>query len=139
MASLDVFGLDDIIKDFENVAVLPVGVVDEILTASARIVAEAQKMTARSMLKGDYSQGLIADSITVNNPKTDKRGKRVVSISFSGKRHSNKIAEIAFVNEYGTTRQPARQFMRMAIESSSERAAEAAQNVLNDHFQNNNL
>lgn len=156
MMGFSVHGLDDLIKDFETIAETPEEVIDEMLNAQADVVVKAQKQTARTMLSGPYSQGIVADAIK-KNPRVQytRGGGKVLYINFAGRVYGagrpqggieklkgkgrrkhiavseagNRIAEIAFINEFGKTNQPARPFILAANEESASEATKQAADV----------
>lgn len=121
-------GLAELIQAFEDIEELPDEVVNGMLEAEADVVVEAQKETAEAMLDGPYNKNAVKNAITKGRAKKTRDG-RDLSITFEGEQHGNRIAEIAFVNEYGKTNQPARPFIRMANEKSEDEAADKAAEV----------
>ena len=97
----------------------------EIVTEQQDILYEAQQKTAESMLQGPYYAGGVKEGMTKKPPFSTGNGAEA-HITFEGMQHGNRIGEIAFINEYGKTNQPARHFIQMAIaqeEGNLERAA----------------
>lgn len=136
MARFTVHGLDKLIDSFEAFAELPDDVVDDMMQAAADVVVKAQSDKAKSMLQGPYYKGAV--SAGVRKSKVFKtKGGHGVFINFEGTQHGNRLAEIAFVNEYGKTNQPARPFIRMANEQSAEQATEAAAKVYENYLHKN--
>lgn len=134
-------GLSDLILGFRELAELPGEVIDEMLNAEADVVVEAQKRTARSMLTGQYNAGVVSGAVAKNKRvQLARGGGKVLFINFPGKvygkgrpKGGNRIAEIAFVNEFGKENQPARPFIRAANEQSADEAAKKARDVY-DNF-----
>lgn len=121
------------LQDFEEI---PDSVLDEMLVEGAEVVAEEQKKTAQSMLGGrGYGTGLTASSVKVKKPKR-RKGGREISITFNGTRpngrKSKRNAEVAFINEYGTSRQPAQQFIRIANETAADEALGRQEAIYDD-------
>lgn len=97
----------------------------EIVTEQQDILYEAQQKTAESMLQGPYYAGGVKEGMTKKTPFSTGNGAEA-HITFEGMQHGSRIGEIAFINEYGKTNQPARHFIQMAIaqeEGNLERAA----------------
>lgn len=97
----------------------------EIVTEQQNILYEAQQKTAESMLQGPYYAGGVKEGMTKKKPFSTGNGAEA-HITFEGMQHGSRIGEIAFINEYGKTNQPARHFIQMAIaqeEGNLERAA----------------
>lgn len=128
MASFTVEGLPELKEMFDNIANIPTGVMEDMLNAQADIVVRAQQGTARSMLQGLYYQGMVASGVVKRRPQATGNGGHQY-ISFDGTQHGNRIAEIAFVNEFGKTGQAARPFIETANEKSAQETTEAAQSV----------
>ena len=97
----------------------------EIVAEQQDILYEAQQKTAESMLQGPYYAGGVKEGMTKKTPFSTGNGAEA-HITFEGMQHGSRIGEIAFINEYGKTNQPARHFIQMAIaqeEGNLERAA----------------
>ena len=134
MARFEVSGFDDLQKYFDDVLMLPDDVTDAMLMAEAEVVAEAEKQTASTMLQGPYYQGAVANSIKAGKIKKTNSGK-AIDVEFVGKQHGESIARIAYINEFGKTNQPARPFIRAAVEQSADKAVEKAADVLQKHLE----
>ena len=117
-------GVDALTKVLRDISDIPESVQGEMVDAMATVVSEAQIYTARTMLQGPYYRGDVARSVTKSKVKRLKSGP-VVDIEFKGEAHGNRVAEIAFVNEYGKTGQPARPFIKVANELSDEPSKKA--------------
>lgn len=101
------------------------------LDKQADVVVAAQRETAKSMLKGRYNKGAIRAAIKKGKTKRKKDGL-VKHITFNGKQHGVRLAEIAFINEYGKRGQPARPFIRTANEKCANAAQLAAESVFDN-------
>lgn len=138
MADFQVSGLDDLLLSLQDVAALPEDVQDEMLNAQADVVLAAQKKSALSIA----DTGQTARSLRKGKPKT-RKGIRSISITFSGSRKrgrsTTRNAEIAFVNEYGKTGMPARNFIRTANEQSAAASTQAAATVYDQYLQSKGL
>ena len=129
MAQCKTAGLEGLENLFENLAALPVQVVNDMLFAEADVIIPAQKAKMRVRWSGKYATGKTAESLTKGKIR-QKNYDRRLSLEFRGSHHGTPNTEIAFVNEYGKTNQPARSAIREANEESEDRAVEAAADVL---------
>ena len=127
MAGLDLSGMSDFDDWIDHVAEVPEEIKAEMLTAMADEVAKQQKEEARALLTGPYNKGAVAASVKRGEPNTRGTNPQI-KVTFEGYQHGNRLGEIAFVNEYGKTNQPARPFVMIAnakVEPSAvEKAAE---------------
>lgn len=133
MATLDTVDLARFQLAFEELASLPDAVVDAMLQAEAEVVQKAQAQSAKTMLQGPYNRGAVAAGVHIGKAKTTKDG-RALYLSFSGQQHGTRVAEIAFLNEFGKKGQPPRQFIRAANEKSAERAVQAASDIYDNYL-----
>ena len=136
MARFSVDGLFDF-DELLNAGALHNDVMDKMLHASADVIVNAQKKTAKSILRGKYATGRLAASITKGRVRRSKDG-RSIEIGFKSGRVRGKKeprptsnAEIAFLNEYGKRGQPPRPFIQQANEQCREKAIEAAETEYN--------
>ena len=90
------------------------------------------------MLQGPYYAGDVAKGASLGKPKKTFDGK-CVYVSFKGTAHGNRVAEIAFINEFGKKNQPPRPFISTANEKHAEAAVEAAAKVYDEYLKKNNL
>lgn len=118
-------GLQRALRDLENI---PLEVQKDMVDAMADVVVDAQVFTAGTMLQGPYYKGAVARSVFKSKPRMRKSGP-YVTISFKGMQHGNRLAEIAFVNEYGKKGQNARPFVKKANEISAKASDDAALEV----------
>lgn len=131
MAEFRAVGLDELALSLQEIAEIPEDIQDEMLRAQGNIVAQAQRESAQRY--GIQRTGTLIRSIKPGKVKLDKHGSRVLYVTpvgsrvRGGKKTTN--AEIAFLNEYGTRKQRARQFMRDANERSAEAATQAAADI----------
>lgn len=140
MAYVSTNGLDELLSDLGSIAEIPDSVILDMLVAEAEVVAPAQAAEARAM--GVYDTGKTAESITYDRKlKTSGSGKSI-SVYPKGTRsdgNRRSAAEVAFVNEFGTSSQPARPFINTANEKSADAAVEAAAGVYDRFLQSKNL
>lgn len=150
MARLSSHGLDELQLDLKTIATLPVSVQDEMLTAMAKVTAEAQRQKAKAYGVQAPGSGKTIKSIKPGKVKIDKYGRREIFVTpvgtreRGGKRKGTKSkrvrnAEIAFVNEYGKKNQKARPFVRDGNEASAAASTEAAFQIYDRFLQSNNL
>lgn len=131
MAMMTTDGLDELALGFEELSQLPDGLLDEMLQAEGEIIKDAQIATAQSMLQGPYYAGGVASGIKLGKTKRTRDGKSIY-VTFEGTQHGNRIAEIAFINEFGKHNQPPRPFIQTANEQNAEAAVEAAAKIYDD-------
>ena len=125
MARFVVDGMEALEMTIEEIAKIPSSVKTEMLNAEADVIVAAQKSVGRQM--GVHDTGQTLSSI--------KKGKAVITtdgghidVSPQGTRSGSKTrnAEVAFLNEYGTSRQKARPFMATANKQYGDRAISRA-------------
>lgn len=141
MAQFSFKGLDEVRLTLKEIAEIPEEVQDEMLSAQADVVVEAQK--EKAIAYGVVDTGLMVRSIKKGRPKTVK-GTRVLYVTPHGTRTRGKgkkttNAEIAFVNEFGGRNQKARPFMRAANESCAEATTQAGFAVYDRWLQTKDL
>lgn len=133
MATLDISDLSRLALDYEELALLPDSVMDDALRAGGAVLRESVSREAASMLSGPYSKGAVAASATLTKPRVTKDGKAIY-VTFEGSQHKTRIAEIAYINEYGKHNQAARQFVRTATEKCASEAVDAVEAIYNDYI-----
>ena len=138
MASFNINGLDELILDMEEMAKLPDSVLDEMVTAGGEVIRKAQSQSAAAMLKGPYYRGAVSAGVTLGKPRSRRDG-RAVTISFEGEQHGNRLAEIAYVNEFGKKSQVARPFIKTANEAHADEAVDAELKVYDAWLKSKNL
>lgn len=119
--------------DFEELASIPDDVLDSMIEAEAEIIKEGQAQSAATMLQGPYYKGGIVRSLKIGKVKRSRDGREVF-VTFEGTQHGNRVAEIAFVNEFGKQGQPARPFIREANEKNSDKAVDAAAKIYDQYL-----
>lgn len=140
MAYISTQELDELLSDMESIAEIPDDTVLEMLVAEAEVIAPAQAAEARAM--GVYDTGKTADSITYDRALKVKDSDKSISVYPKGTRsdgNRRSVAEVAFVNEFGTSSQPARPFINTANEKSADAAVEAAAAVYDKFLNSKNL
>ena len=130
--------IDRLIRDFLAVGSIPDDVLKEMVTRKARVIEEGERGTAKTMLQGPYNKGAVAYSVKSSKARKTKSGAQVL-IRCEGEQHGNRLGEIAFINEYGKKSQPARPFIRKAIERWGDAASAEAYKVMRDWMAKNDL
>ena len=144
MADLSIDGLDQLTMDLEELANLPTALLEEMINAESDVVVSAQRTKAKVMLSGKYSKGIVSNAISKKKARKAGDGIRQM-ITVDGivrdeyHRSGTRVAEIAFINEFGKTGQPARPFMKIANEESADAAVSAALKVYDDYLKSKNL
>ena len=136
MATLEVFGFDDLNDAFNRIADIPFEVTAEALTQMADVAADKIKSSGESMgVRDPESSVHILDNIKPAKPKQTPGGGRC-DITFSGTRTRHGIktrnAEIAFINEYGKRGQDARPFVKTAMTRNEEAIAKPGEEIIGD-------
>lgn len=131
MARIEITGFAETLISMEQIANIPDGIIQQMLEAQADIVVKAQKRTASTMLQGPYYKGGVAGGVSKGRYKRTGSGAQQ-EVVFKGTQHGTRIAEIAFINEYGKKNQPARPFIQTANEQSAAETTEAAAKVLHE-------
>lgn len=140
MANLSTSGLEELLDDLEAIAEIPDETLLEMLTAEAEIIAEAQTAEAKAM--GVYDTGKTAQSITYDKKLKETSGGKCIYVYPQGSRsdgNKRRVAEVAFVNEFGTGEQPARPFIKTANEKKGAEAVDAAALILDKFHKSKNL
>lgn len=131
MGRFNVQGMDGLETMFANIAEIPYWVLEDMLDKQADVVVAAQRSTASSMLEGPYNKKAVKAAIKKGKTKRRKDGL-VKHVTFNGSQHGSRLAEIAFINEYGKEGQSARPFVRTANEKCAPDAQIAAEKVFDD-------
>lgn len=134
MPDINLNGLDDLLKAFDNLASIDTDVKVEALDAMARAAAEKIKEYGQNMgVRDDESSTHILDVLKIKKPKLTKDGGHA-DITFAGSRRRGKTstrnAEIAFVNEYGKHGQTARPFIRTAMAENEDKIIKAGAEII---------
>ena len=140
MANLSTSGLEELLDDLEAIEEIPDETLLEMLTAEAEIIAEAQAAEAKAM--GVYDTGKTAQSITYDKKLKETSDGKCIYVYPKGSRsdgNKRRVAEVAFVNEFGTGEQPARPFIKTANEKKGAEAVDAAALVLDKFHKSKNL
>lgn len=138
MATMTTTGLDEYAFDIQELSDLPDEVLREMLQAEGEVIKRAQTETAQSMLQGPYYAGGVASGVRLGKYKRNS-GNATMYVTFEGTQHGNRIAEIAFINEFGKHGQPARPFIRTANEAHADEAVDAAVKVYDNYLRKKGL
>lgn len=140
MANLSTSGLEELLDDLEAIAEIPDETLLEMLTAEAEIIAEAQTAEAKAM--GVYDTGKTAQSITYDKKLKETSDGKCIYVYPKGSRsdgNKRRVAEVAFINEFGKEGQAARPFIKTANEKKGAEAVEAAALVLDKFHKSKKL
>jgi len=148
MAKIRVEGLDELIIDMESAAMMPDEVYLAMVDAKADVFEPRLKSAAESMLSGPRSKGITAKSIKRRNRRKTKYGAKIEVFPDGDRpgggnkkkgKNTRRIAEVAFINEYGARGVPPRPFMRATAETSADATAAAAYDVFDKFLKSKNL
>lgn len=138
MATYSFSGLGDLMLSMQQISEIPEDVQSEMLNAEADIVAKTIKEKGEEY--GVHRTGETLAHIKKGKIKRDKDGNLCIYVTFAGKNEKGtRYAEIAFINNYGTSKQQARPFVTYAEIKAEKPAGEAAEAVYNKWLQSNNL
>ena len=130
---MQVSGMKGLMIAIEKAGEIPENVQKEMVDAKATVTADSLRYFAAKMLTGPYNEYGVARSVTQKKPKMRKSGA-YEEIIFKGTQHGNRLAEIAFVNNFGTKSQKARPFIKEAIEDARDPGSTAAKKVLDEYL-----
>lgn len=142
MARVSLEGFDEINELLRRAGDIPK---DVKISAVEKMTAVAQDRVRdvglRMGVRDPESKVHILDNITHTKAKETQDGA-VSDVTFKGSRVRGKKkpvktsnAEIAFINEYGHTGQPARPFIRTAAEQYADQIAAPGEQVIGDWFE----
>lgn len=139
MASFETYGSDGLIQAFQRMSNIPDDVKINALNSMGKIAADSQKETGeRHGVRDPKSSVHILDNIKVNKPKIGDAGGSI-TITFEGTRPNGNTeirnAEIAFIQEYGTDKIPAQQFIREAMETAADNIGKAGEKIIQDYIE----
>ena len=140
MASFSVSGMDELQAAFGRIGEIPWSVTEEALNGMAAVAAAKVKEQGESMgIRDPESSVHILDTIKPVKAKKDDSGGHQ-DITFAGKRtrhgKQTRNAEIAFVNEFGKTGQPARPFIGTGMARNEDAIADPGAKVIGDWIEN---
>lgn len=161
-------GLDQLILDLDELAEMPESVIHEMLEAGGEIIAEGQRAQINAMgLVSPVNGGRLEASIQVDHKmrgsggsqrfiyvyphgehhqyrgrrkvKAYKRSKHGRTYSYGGGIKTASANDVGFVQELGSARNPANQWMRIANEKNAPAAVDAEFKVYDDYLKSKNL
>ena len=133
-------GLNKVEEDFERLKAIPDRICDQMLDAASEVMIKETSNAAKTMLVGPYYKGDLADHIKRGKLRKNAKNGRYTDVLFYGnvydEKHPNgeRRATIAYINEYGKRKQPARPFISVAIDAGSVPAVDAAAEVYYDYL-----
>ena len=136
MATFRTEGIEKLLTDMDKWRQLPAQVVLDMVKAEADVFGKAQQRTAQSDLSvnpGTYYKGAVKAAVTVKEPRKLSNGAYSL-ITFKGQQHKVRLAEIAFINNFGRKRQVARPFIDNANKQDADKAVNAAEKVMNEYL-----
>lgn len=102
--------------------------IEAAVEAGAKLLKTYTYNKGRSM--GVWRTGQTLGAITVKAPKRGTDGW-VCYVTYDGRNHKgNRNAEVAFINEYGKRKQPARAFNRLALENGEAAIIQRMEDIL---------
>ena len=138
-----VFGLGELLRDVGKLGNIPGAVMKAAVRAKADVTQKTVDFNAEARLNGRYSEGVVARSSKIEKVRC-ARGNASCQLNFKGEQHKTRVAEIAFLNEYGvhgTVQEGGRHFIADASRDKGTRDAgdQAAADVLFDWMRTINL
>ncbi len=140
MAKFSTDGLAEFSLSLQELAETSNEALDEMLSAEADVIEEAQRQKARAY--GVYGTGGMIASITRGKVRRLPDGRALSVYPQGSRRRGNtttREAEIGFINEFGKMNQPARPFVRDANEGAMDEAVQAAADVYDNYLKSKNL
>ena len=139
MASLDITGMDDLLKKLEKLSNR--GQVEEIarkaVDAAEPLNEAAMRSAVASVEHGPYSTGSVSGSISSTAAKVNSYGvfavARPTGRDAKGERNAAKAAYL----QYGTSRLPARPWREKAVHSAESQCVKAIESVLQSEMELN--
>ena len=133
MAHFEITGMDELLRSLEALEELPGEVADDVLNEQADILIREIKRVGNSM--GVRDTGATLDSLKKSKVGRYSGGAFYIDVKFDGKRRGNtRNAEVAFINNYGKTNQPARPFVDVGAESADANMFRAANDAVDKYL-----
>ena len=110
-------------------------ITEKVLEAGGKVVLNQVRTNLNSVLSGK-STGELAGALGLSPVKLDRNGNFSIKIGFSEPRRGlgKSNAKVANILEYGSSRQPARPFMKPAKSQSKSAAIETMKNKLEEEI-----
>lgn len=131
-------GLSELRKELAKAGNVPPEIRKEMVGEMADVTEKSLVFFAGTTLQGPYYQGDVARSVKAQKPRATKSGA-TCQVKFEGEAHGNRIAEIAFINQYGKKSQPPRMFITRSEKEAGNPAAAKASDVLDKWLKENRL
>lgn len=140
MASFKVSGIDELCNAMEKVQNIPNNIITDMLQAMGEVAKKAIESSARA--KGIVGTGLTIASIKLKRPRITSTGGQT-AVTFEGSRTrvntTTRNAAIAFINEFGKRGQPARPFIKAAIDKEGDKIGDAGTEIFSKWLETNGL
>lgn len=134
MARFSCSGFDELNAAYEKLKDIPHSVTQDVLEAMGTVAMERIRETGEAMgVRDPESSEHILDKLKLSKVTYTKDGG-YLKVTYSGKRLRGKTttqnSEIAFINEFGKRGQPARPFMKTALDKSADEISQAGADKL---------
>lgn len=134
MARFSCSGFDELNAAYAEMNDIPHGVTQDVLEAMGAVAMERIRETGEAMgVRDTESSEHILDKLKLSKVTYTKDGG-YLKVTYSGKRLRGKTttqnSEIAFINEFGKRGQPARPFMKTALDKSADEISQAGADKL---------
>ena len=130
--NFEIHGMDELLDAFFAMQNVPEEIIQEMLLEGGSVLRDEIEKTGRKMNIYDLeSKEHILDHIELGRPDDSSSLGRKISVKFTGSRKntggksSRLNSTIAFFNEFGGRSQLPRPFVRVAIETNSDKIADA--------------
>ena len=134
MARFSCSGFDELNAAYAELKDIPHSVTQDVLEAMGTVAMERIRETGEAMgVRDPGSSEHILDKLKLSKVTYTKDGG-YLKVTYSGKRLRGKTttqnSEIAFINEFGKRGQPARPFMKTALDKSADEISQAGADKL---------
>lgn len=134
MARFSCSGFDELNAAYAEMKDIPRSVTQDVLEAMGAVAMERIRETGEAMgVRDPESSEHILDKLKLSKVTYTKDGG-YLKVTYSGKRLRGKTttqnSEIAFINEFGKRGQPARPFMKTALDKSADEISQAGADKL---------
>lgn len=130
--NFEIHGMDELLDAFFEIENVPDEVTQEMLLEGGSVLRDEIEKSGRKMnIYDPESKEHILDHIELGRPDDSSSLGRKISVKFTGSRKntggksSRLNSTIAFFNEFGGRSQLPRPFVRVAIETNSDKIADA--------------
>lgn len=134
MARFSCSGFDELNAAYAELKDIPHSVTQNVLEAMGDVAMERIRESGEALgVRDPDSSEHILDKLKLSKVTYTKDGG-YLKVTYSGKRLRGKTttqnSEIAFINEFGKRGQPARPFMKMALDKSADEISQAGADKL---------